>query len=67
MHAAVVSPVVAPYVPAGHGAVQVASAMGWVDPYRPAAHAVHDPAPTSEYCPMAHMDCVADVDPAGHA
>ena len=36
-------------------------------PYRPAAHKMHDAAPTSEYLPAAHKDAVALVDPAAHA
>jgi hypothetical protein len=28
---------------------------------------VHDPAPLKLYCPAAHADALADVEPAGHA
>ena len=38
-----------------------------VDPYSPAPHSVHTPAPPTEYCPTAHTDAVLFVDPAPHA
>ncbi len=48
LHDAVVRPIVAPYVPAGQGAVQFAEAIAAASPYVPGAHGVQDPAPASE-------------------
>ena len=37
------------------------------DPYKPAPHSVHDPAPATLYDPSGHINAVALVDPAAHA
>ena len=55
-------PDIAPCVPAGHGAVQLALAKPIVDPYRPAAQSVHTPDPDTLYFPTGHTAAVADTD-----
>jgi hypothetical protein len=64
LHPALDRPAVAPYVPAGHGAVQEADARAGVAPYRPALQFVHTPDPATLYLPVGHTDAVGDVDPA---
>jgi hypothetical protein len=56
-----------PYVPAGHGAVQVATVRPSVSPYFPAGQFVHAPALAELYFPEEHFDSVALLDPAAHA
>jgi hypothetical protein len=64
LHSTDVRPSVAPYVPAGHGAVQKADARAVVAPYRPALQFVHTLAPLALNVPAGHTDAVGDVDPA---
>ena len=66
LHPALDRPAVAPYVPAGHGAVQEADARAGVAPYRPALQFVHTPDPLMLYLPTGQGDAVGDVEPAGH-
>jgi hypothetical protein len=66
VHAAVAAPPLLK-LPAGHGAVQLAVARPGVNPYRPAAHAVHEPAPARLYVPALHTVAVALLLPAAHA
>ena len=67
LHAGVVRPEVAPYVPAGHAPVHPAVDSPDDAPYRPAAHTLHDPDPLKLYHPAPHTIAVAEVLPAGHA
>jgi hypothetical protein len=53
--------------PAVHGPVHVAVVEPDDDPYSPAGHVVHTPAPPTLYVPAPHSTTVALVDPAGHA
>ncbi len=64
LHPAEVRPSVAPYVPAGHGAVQEADARAVVAPYRPALQFVQVLDPATLNLPARHTDAVGDVDPA---
>jgi hypothetical protein len=63
VHAADGRPTVAPYVPAGQGAVHVAVLSAVVPPYRPALQLVHTPDLLTLYLPTGHGDAVGDVDP----
>ncbi len=67
LHAAAVSPVVAPKDPAAQGPEQVAIPKATADPNLPAGHAMHDPDPARLYCPAGHTAAVAVVEPATHA
>ena len=67
LHAALVSPASAPYVPAGHNAVHAAVDKPGVLPYRPALQLLQVPAPPKLYLPCPHTAAVPMVDPATHA
>jgi hypothetical protein len=47
--------------------VQAVEFRPWLEPYRPAGHRVHAPAPPRLYCPTTHMAAVALGDPATQA
>ncbi len=64
LHTTDVRPSVAPYVPAGHGAVQEADARAVVAPYRPTLQFVHTLAPLALNVPAEQGDAAAVVDPA---
>lgn len=53
--------------PALHSPLQLARTMPALAPYKPGAHAVHDPAPGRLYRPAGHVTEVELVDPGGHA
>ena len=63
---AVIDPATHAY-PAVHGPLHDALVSPDVAPNVPAGHALHTPAPASEYCPATHMDAVGDTLPSTHA
>jgi hypothetical protein len=63
--AAVVRPVVAPYLPALHGPEHTDDVNAVAMPYCPAGQLVHVAAPAPLYCPVGHTKAVADVDGEG--
>jgi hypothetical protein len=67
LHAGVVRPEVAPYVPAGHAPVHPAVGSPADAPYRPGAHGLHTPDPVKLKEPAAHRMAVAEVLLVGHA
>ena len=56
-----------PNVPTLQSPVQVALVMAAVEPYCPAAHKEHTPAPAKLYLPAGHNAAVALVLPGGQA
>ena len=62
-----VSPPTDPNLPTVHAPLQLALDSADNDPNLPGGQGVHAPAPARLYCPVAHIDCVADVDPVGQA
>ncbi len=66
LHAGVVRPEVAPYVPAGHAPVHAFVLKPDDAPYSPALQFVHTPDPLRLKVPAVHLVVVAFVEPGGH-
>jgi hypothetical protein len=64
-HVDAVSPDAEPYRPASHSPEHKSVVIAAVDPYKPGSQYAQAPVPLVLYCPAAHIDAVAFVDPAG--